>query len=174
VDDGEHGADDTLGRQGWWTVTPLPFKPAFVHDGDDSGEDAAAALKRPGSRSERLHDHEPAHTGLIVEDFEQRDQCGSDLRPPRAGVLIRGNDLAGDARDRVVERGQEAVLAILEQLVERTPRDARAGDDARDRHIGGATLSDDIDHRGENPRALDLGDLPAVCPLGMPVRVLPA
>jgi len=52
---------------------------AFVHDGDDLGEYAPAALKRPGSRSERLHDHEPAHTGVIVEDPEQRDQCGPDL-----------------------------------------------------------------------------------------------
>ena len=58
----------------------------------------------------------------------------------------------------MVEGRQEAVLAILEQLVERPPRDTRARHDVRDRHIPHALLAHQLHHRTEDSRALQLAD----------------
>ena len=67
--------------------------------------------------------------------------------------------------DRLIERGQEAVLAVDEHVVEGLPRDLRPADDLRDRHARIAHLLDRLDRRREHPAALDLGDLAAWQPV---------
>jgi hypothetical protein len=56
---------------------------------------------------------------------------------PLRGLFVGRDDDPRDLLDRIVQRGEEAILAILEDLVERSPRDTRATHNVSDRDIGG-------------------------------------
>ena len=75
---------------------------------------------------------EGAHRGLGVEEAERRVKAGPDLLLPAAGRLVRRQHGLGGPLDGVLERRQQAVVTIGEELVEGAPRDARAVDDVRD------------------------------------------
>src|SRR4029077_21014109 len=71
-----------------------------------------------------------------------------------------------DARDGLVESGEEAVLAIEEDVVEGLAGDLGTADDLGDGEPGVADFLDGFDGGGEDAPALDLGDLPARQPVG--------
>ena len=87
-------------------------------------------------------------------------------------------------RSRVVERGEKALFAVLEQRRRRSCATHPARDDALDRHARAALGRHHLPRRGEHPHPLDLGHTlsarrassappgaPAVCPPACAPRV---
>ena len=72
--------------------------------------------------------------GLLVEERQQRRQPGPDPLAPAAGALdTRAAPRPAARADGLVERRQEALFAVVEQLIERAPRHPRARHDVRHR-----------------------------------------
>jgi hypothetical protein len=145
---------------------PPPPLASSIHGGDDLGEHAPAALQRPWPCPERLDDRKPAPIALAVEELEQRRESRPNLLAPLRGLPVGRHDDRRDPLHRLVKRRQKTAFAVLELLVERPARHARAGDDMSDGRVPRPTLRRHVDHRCEDPAALDLGDLL------VPVRVL--
>jgi len=80
---------------------------------------ARAALQNFRSRAERLDDQQPGRPALGVEILEQRRQARSDPVEPLRTWVIGTREIAGGACDPRLERRQEAVLTIAEDLIER-------------------------------------------------------
>ena len=79
------------------------------------------------------------------------------------GDLVGGKHGGGGAREGALEGGEQAALAVVEQLVERPSRYAGAGDDMRDRDAADSALVNQFAHRGDDPCALQFRD---AVPLG--------
>ncbi len=74
-------------------------------------------------------------------------------------MLVGLADKRAHVFDRLVERRQEAVLAIVEQVVEGLARDSRPADHLSDGHARVADLLDGLHGGREHPAALNLGHL---------------
>ena len=125
VDHGEHCANDSLRREGRRLLAPPDLAARLIDSGDQRVNDPRTALQCARPRAKRLHDAQPRERGLLVEEAEQRGEPRADpLAPaclppamggPRTGAprgLISGQHDRGSARDRLVERCQQALLAV--------------------------------------------------------------
>src|SRR4029077_6646033 len=135
--------------------TPLAFAPSLVDRVDQDIEHLRAAPQGTGTGAQSIHDQQRAQTRLVFQEPQQRPQPCSHLLPPSALRFVRGDDNARGQRQRVIERRQEAALAILEQLIERAPRSTRAGHYVGNSDVPHTVLTTDLDHRREHPPALD-------------------
>src|SRR6185437_1678215 len=162
-------ADDPLCREGWQVVASLRLRTPLVDEGDDLGEYAPPTLHGRSTRSKRADDQQPADATLHVEKREQAEEpCPQPLSPTGRRVM-RIEHIARSPRDPLVERSQEAVFAIGEDLVERAARDTGTPDDMRDADIRHPALSALLDHRGKNARSLDVQDMTlSNCQIGPP------
>jgi hypothetical protein len=80
-----------------------------------------AALQYFWSGTERVHDQQRSQRGLIIEEHQQRAETSTDLLTPRGrSVLGCLHSDTSCAREGIIEHCEEAVLAPLEEIVERT------------------------------------------------------
>ena len=123
---------------------------------DYFGDAEPAPFKCSLARAERPYDKELACTSLDFEEAEQSGESRSHpFEPARARIVFLKHVLRG-ACDAQFKCREEAVFAIVEQLVERATRNARALDHVGNADVGGTTLGAHIHHRADQPRALDL------------------
>ena len=124
------------------------------------------AAKRSSISSRRLR---PAGVEARASTITARASFGSSAtkpssptRPPRSwsrqlepGLGHRRLDPPAHSTRRGVEGGEEAVFLVLELLVEGRPRDPRTGEHVLDRQRVVADVDDRLDHRGQQPLALN-------------------
>ena len=144
----------------------LRLAASLVDDGGYLGEHTLAALKRPWSRPQRPDDKQLPCTALHVKERKQTGECCPAPHVPPRGWVVVGERKAQCARQRIVETGEKALLAVGEQFVERAPRHPRTLHDMRNRDVTRPALGADLEQRRQQARALDLDNTP------VPVRVL--
>ncbi len=121
---GCHTADDTLRHQrGPDRGTAGPSCAlAFLDRARQSREQSPTALERARAGGGPLDDQQARRGWLLVEEREQREKARPNAPAPAAPLrLIRGQHGHGRARHRVLERCQQAVFAVAENLIERAP-----------------------------------------------------
>ena len=124
-------------------------------------EHFGAPVQDPLAGAERLDDAQLGEPRLLVHEHQQPRQRRADpLAPARLAHVCFLRDQPRLA-ERLLERGQKAILAVRENVVEGLARDARAADHLRDRHPRVADLLHRFHRSGEHAASLDLGDLPA-------------
>ena len=114
---------------------------------------------RPALHADRaggahLHAHQLGQVGTVADGHEQLTDERLQLRGPALGGLGRLDQPPREVLDDLVVGGQQALLLVVEVLVEAAPRDARAGDEVGDRRGQEALLVDGLDHRLEQALAL--------------------
>ena len=147
--------DSSVARE---TRAPAPVRPWSMTSLTRS-QDLGASFEHPRTGAERLDDAHPRETGLVVHEAQEREQAGADaVAPARLGQVGLADELR-QLVDGLIEGGEEAVLAILEEVVEGLARDARAPDHLRNGQACIADLLDGLDGGRQHPGALDLGHL---------------
>ena len=137
----------------------------------------AVALVGAVAGGQRLDDRRGRVLGLRGDELEQRRDHVAELARPAAAVALGVDDRLDRRRqhpDPVVHRGDEAVLLVVEELVEGRARDAGALDHLGDRRRGVGSAGADDRHRLQQPLALRVGDVLAREPVatrGQPPRL---
>jgi hypothetical protein len=157
---------DTLSSHRRRTIAPLDLATPLLHSRDDLDEHAATMLKsfRPGP--EHIHDHQTTSSTLVLEEPQQSDEPRAHLLNPARGPPVGRKDNSRDTSDRLLERRENTLLAICEQLIECAPRYTRASDYMSDAHASRTVLADNLDQTGENPRTLNISHTLATNTLG--------
>jgi hypothetical protein len=152
-----HPAHDHLRGQRRQRVTAGHHRRIVLDHLRERGHHRGPALDRGGTGGERLDDADLSRTRRGRERPDERAEAGDHLplerRLPLGGRLHRVQQRAR----RGVERRQEGVVLVGEQLVERAPRDARPADDVLDAHAGVPRRGRGIDRRHQDPAALVVG-----------------
>ena len=156
---------DRLGSQSGRIELGTRFGASQLDHPHQAGDHLLATVQRTRTCGEALDDQQTGRGAVAVQEPEQRGQARAHPSQPRAAGAIGGSDNARRVLQGLLECRQEAVLAIVEDLIEGAPRHARAPDDVSDADVGGAALGDLLDHRGEHPCPLDLGYLAATARL---------
>src|SRR6266545_5011111 len=104
---------------------------------DELGElalNGVAANERLRTRGEHLDDREPGPLRPVGENLEEGGHAGPDaLRPRRVSLFVEGGGHSREQTRRDVVVGlEEAVLDVIEEVVEGGPRDPSALDDIDD------------------------------------------
>ena len=164
MDHTERRTDDTLRGQRRELAACFHTRAALIDSPLQNPEHLYATLKHAGARTQRLHEHEPAQSGLTVEETEQRAEARTNRCGPIALTLVCGYDDRHQLLDRMVKRREETIFAVREQVIERLIRNPRAARDAARCHPPVPILRDDSERRVEQPRALQLGHIHAATP----------
>ena len=133
MQDREDRTDDTLRRQPLEACWRPGLAPPTVDRVDQDSHHARTPLQGNRARTKRVDDRQAPQTRLIVQELQQRTQPGTHPLDPALGLLERRGDTRRGVLDRLLERGEKTVLAVAEELIERPPRDTRAGNHMRDR-----------------------------------------
>ena len=123
-------------------------------------EDLRAALEHAGARPQGLHHADPCQAGLLVHEAQHREQARADALPPARLPLVGLADERAELVHGLVEDGEEAVLAVLEEVVEGLTGDPRSGDHLGDGQARVADFLHRLRSRREHAAALNLRNLP--------------
>src|SRR6185437_6064076 len=159
VQDREDRPHRTLRGQLGKLARVLSLPAPLVHSGDEPSEDTVTQLQHASVARQGLAHQQPSEPGLLVKETQKGRQSAPDPLAPRPLRTISREHTRGDERQGILERRKEAVVAIGEHLIERAPRHTRTRHHMRDRDIRRAPLARDVEHRREDPRALDPHDL---------------
>ena len=171
MDDAEHSADDALRRQrrrllGAGLASLAPSSTAAI-SAPSTARGAPAPAAPPPSDSTTQQPPSPGSSS-------RNPSSAGKPRPHRARASASDPHTPaarsrGPAPIASSKRREETVLAILEQFIERPPRDPRARHDVRDRRLRGALLAPRPPPSPPSIRcALDLRDPPRAA--GRPCR----
>ncbi len=152
-------ADDALPRQRRRLHHPRGASAAagaLVERARQRGEHLRATRQHPRPGAQRLHEQQLPQLRARVESLQQHLETSAHARLPTLLPVIGPDHIHGEVLDRAIEHRQEAVLAVLEQVIERAPRHPRADRHPRDAHLRVAVLRDDLRRRAEHARALHL------------------
>ncbi len=156
MQDRQHTANDALSSQGRQPSTRPRLGAPLVHKRDHPIENTLATLKRTTTRTKRANNQKLPNPGLSIKEREQTGKRKPDsLNPPRVRV-IRLDHIPRSAHHTIVESSQKAILAIAIELIKRAPRNTSPLHHMRDSHTPNTTLTTHLNHRRENPRALDI------------------
>ena len=162
-------------RRAWTTLNTAPTTPSAVSGGGIAPRASPPPCLRR-SPSDVFQRPRPALQDFGPRRAHPRSAASQSPAPPRrapaaptdppgparATAPTRREARPSVARDpvsplqRFLEQRQEAVFAVLELLVERAPRDARAARDPRHAHAAVADLADDRPAAADDPCALNL------------------
>ena len=120
----------------------------------EAGDRALAALDRLRPRGGNLQQAQPQRSRVLAGRGEQR--ADRRFHAPGPAVGLAEGDLQPSYRppdDQLVRR-QQAVLLVVEQLVEGLARDARPRDHVGHARRAVAVLADRVDHRQRQAQAL--------------------
>ena len=121
---------------------------------------APQPLQARRTRHRRLeHDQAGAVPVVLDRAPELIERRAEALLEIALGLAVGGADARGGARGEQVERRQEALLPVLELLVEGAPRDAGEADHLLDAGARIAVGGNSLDHRTVHARALIEHDL---------------
>jgi hypothetical protein len=162
MDHRQGAADDSLSGQGRRLAATPCYAAALLDGGDKHGEYGRAARGDEWSRLERLDDAHAGNVGLGVEPLQEDGERAADALTPVALCFIGSDDGLSESLDGRVEGGQEALVAIVEELVEGATRDAGALADTTYARVLEALLSEDFHERQEHPPSLHLCDVAAL------------
>ncbi len=119
---------------------------------EDGYEEGAQHLRvaRPALDADRpgrthLHRYQARRVWAVAGGFEQRAHDRVDLQRPLLLGVVGSDDPRGQPPDQLVVRRQQALLLVLEVLVEAAPRHARSSDQIGDRGRHEAALVDRLD-----------------------------
>ena len=138
--------------------TPRAALPTTLIDhARQTRENLLAALQHPRAATQRLHHTHPRERRLTIEERTESPtgrhapahaRQDHPAPPPRAHPRPPPSD--------ILQQRRQARLAILEQLIERAPRDPRARRDLLDRRLRIPELLDRANRARQQPRTLNL------------------
>ncbi len=153
TDNSDHW-DDTLRRQR--RELSLGHGAAFVNQRDHPSESIPTVLEHVRARTERADHEQTAHITLGVEKHEQPHERHPNSVNPRRRPRHNRSSIVRGARHPSSNALDEAILAILKQLIERTPRYPGPSHDMRHRYVARPSRGALFDHRSEDARTLNL------------------
>ncbi len=140
-------------------MTLFGLAAAFVDDRDELAQHTPARVQRLLSTGQGIYYQQARRPRIVLKERKQRCQPRPDALPPARLISHCLLDDACGVLDLVLERHQQARLAILEQLVERAPRQTRALTDHRDSQRTRTTLKHQIHKRAQQTPTLHLHNM---------------
>jgi len=153
----EHSADHTFCRYARRLARDGGGGAALVYHLAQLHKHARALFEHSRTAAERIHDAKPRKLRLLVDEDQQRGETGAHTLAPRGFLLECLHHPPLHLLEGTFENGQETVLAIDEQVIERLARHFCTADHLRDGETCVPVLLDRLDRRAEHSGALDLG-----------------
>ena len=148
-------ADDRLADQLLTLHTVREAEPAGLEERLEPSQRLVTARQRRASGREHLDDHEPRQAGLGGKHGGERTQR---RRHPLGPLEIAGGVRAAHLGDKALRAqvvgGEEALLLVNKQVIERAPRDAGVTRDVLDRDRRIPLCRAHVDDRIDDPFAL--------------------
>jgi hypothetical protein len=120
VYDREYGADETLRGQRR-TRAPVLTVTTLVQRAGQTREDLLPPRQYPRTSLQRLRDTHTREHGLTIQETENRPQARADtLAPGELGQACL-DKLALDALNNLVQHREQAIFAVLEQVIKSAP-----------------------------------------------------
>jgi hypothetical protein len=166
VDRRKHSGHDTLGGEAFQPAARSRLCSPLREDRFQYLEHANAALRNPRPGCE-IHKPGQSDFGLIFQELQQGPESGAELLRPSVLTFIGRGHAAREPAKALLERRQEAVVAVFEVPVEGFAWNTGAADDERHRHSLIAMLRHDFERSCDYPRAERLGCMHITGPRGL-------
>ena len=106
---------------------PRPTRPP-------SRQNLLAPRQHPRTTMQRLRHTHPRERRLTIQKTQNPPQPTTHTLTPRQPTQIRSNQLALNLPHDIIQDRQQTIVAIIEQVIERPPRNPRTRSDMRNRH----------------------------------------
>ena len=123
------------------------------------GQHLRAPLQYAGPRPQSLHYADSREAWLVVHKQQHRKHSGAQAIAPARLVRVSFADKRADLLDGLIEHCEEAILPILEEVVERLAGHPRPCNHLRNGEAGITNLLDRLRGRRQHATALDLRHL---------------
>ena len=111
MDHTKRRTDDTL-RDQPGNLPPPSHQPGPLDDAAQLPEYLRATLKNTRTRSQRLHEHQPAQRRLTIQETQQHTKTRADTRNPIPLPLKRRPRTRRQLLDTVVKRREKTIFAV--------------------------------------------------------------
>ncbi len=152
----QQSSDDRLSGQSGRVELRAALHTTQIEDRHQSCDHFAATLKRTRTRRQTLNDQQTRRRPIAIQEPEQSRQARTHPDLPRTASAIRPHHDRRGVLQRLIERRQKTLLAIIKDRIERATRNTRPSNHMPNADIRGPPLRDLLHHRVQDPGTLNL------------------